>query len=181
MIPREQGGGKGGSTDATLWSLTKTIQEALAKGLKATIMGLDMTAAFDRVNRRKLLVKLLELGAPAWIINFVRSFLSHRKTTLVHPGYQSEPFWVNCGVPQGSPLSPIFFLIFAAPILKIAKNRKLNIARSVATCNIYAYVDDTYFLIVSDSHKTNCLAIEILHAELMEWAKDNEVAFGAEK
>ncbi|VTT82833.1 unnamed protein product [Fusarium fujikuroi] len=98
----------------------------------ATIMGLDITGAYDRVDRVKLMRILQETGLPEWMLSFIWSFLTDRITDMRLPGFTSSSFWVNMGIPQGSPLSPILFLFFSMPIvasiriLGVEVDNKLN-------------------------------------------------------
>ncbi|KAL2687882.1 hypothetical protein Neosp_005451 [[Neocosmospora] mangrovei] len=59
------------------------------------------------------------------------------------PGATSPAFWVNIGIPQGSPVSPILFPFFSAPILEKASKCRYK----GATIYIFAYVDDTYIFL----------------------------------
>ena len=57
------------------------------------------------------------MGFPTWIIEWVRSSLFARSTSLLMPGHRSKLFWLNMGIPQGSPLSPILWALFTASLL----------------------------------------------------------------
>lgn len=105
------------------------------------------------------------------------SFLSSRSTELRMPGATSSKFWVNTGIPQGSPLSPILFLFFSAPGLEAASECRYK----GATIYVFAYVDDTYILSVSNSYMTNCRAIEKCHEVMMKWARKVGVIFSPQK
>lgn len=143
----------------------------------ATIMGLDITGAYDRVDRVKLMRILQETGLPEWMLSFIWSFLTDRITDMRLPGFTSSSFWVNMGIPQGSPLSPILFLFFSMPIVGAASeytNSKVKIYP-------FAYVYDTYLLAVSDDFEDNCKALKECHDRIMVWADSVGVSFSPHK
>jgi hypothetical protein len=78
----------------------------------ATLLLLDMTRAFGRVVLAWLLHNMREKKVPEWIVKWVGSFISNRTTTLCLPGYNTHAFPMHTGIPQGSPLSPILFLLY---------------------------------------------------------------------
>lgn len=145
---------------------------------KATLLSLDISGAFDHVDREKLLEVLAEKGVPSWIILFVHSFLSDRSTVLKLPGHTSRYFRVNTGIPQGSTISPILFLFFAAPSLE-----KFPHCDYAPKTEVYAfaYMDDTYLMVISPSYPENCEALKYLHKELIDWADESSVDFNPQK
>ncbi|OBS26020.1 hypothetical protein FPOA_06551 [Fusarium poae] len=100
---------------------------------------------------------------PDSTIEFVRSFLSYRTALFKMPGLRSARFSLNTSIPQGSPLSPILFLIFSSVILEHLKIRPNN-GNGVST-NAFAFVDDVYLIAVSDSYERNCRELERLHGD----------------
>jgi hypothetical protein len=80
----------------------------------ATLLLLNMTGAFDRVIPARLLHNMRDGKIPQWIVKWVGRFIINGTTTLCMPGYNTDAFPTNTGIPQGSPLSPILFLILNA-------------------------------------------------------------------
>ncbi|PNP73688.1 hypothetical protein FNYG_12878 [Fusarium nygamai] len=86
-------------------------------GKVVTVFGLDMSSAFDRVFRDRLLQNLVDKGFPPWCVTMVRNMLSDRTATMRMPGIVSKPFPYNSGTHQGSPWPSILFSISSAPLL----------------------------------------------------------------
>lgn len=137
------------------------------------------------MDREKLLEILIDFGIPEWLAEFVASFLSNRSTIVKLPGLTSKRYWINIGIPQGSPLSPILFLFYTAPLLRMVseqawKSEAPNWLKSVQFY-CFAFIDDTYIIVVSSSYRTNCRALEFSHEEILKWARPMCVTFSAEK
>lgn len=178
ILPAKQFGVAGRCTSKALRNMLDPVYRAWCRDLEATLLSLDIKGAYDRVAREKLLDTLMEKKIPDWIIKFVWSFLSNRSTTLDMPGHPTQgPFFVNVGIPQGSTLSPILFLFFAAPMLDRLPNGAIDDISKVAL----AYVDDTYLLVVSESHEKNCRILARLYDVIMDWAGESGVTFEPSK
>jgi hypothetical protein len=108
-----------------------------------SLLSLDITGAFDRVDRQSLLETMARRRIPSWAILFVQSFLSHRRSAYTFPGgsYKSDSWKNNIGIPQGSPLSPILFLIFAAPMLDLFDDENKKICQGTEVV-VFAFADD---------------------------------------
>ncbi|PNP81273.1 hypothetical protein FNYG_05305 [Fusarium nygamai] len=141
--------------------------------------------AYDRVDREKLLEILIDFGTPEWLVEFVASFLSNRSTVVKLPGLTSKRYWINIGIPQGSPLSPILFLFYTAPLLRMVSEQAWGSEAPSWLKSVqfycFAFVDDTYIMVVSSSYRTNCRALEFAHEEILKWARPMDVTFSTGK
>nr|RBQ83935.1 hypothetical protein FVER53263_11663 [Fusarium verticillioides] len=94
-------------------------------------------------------------------------------------------YWINIGIPQGSPLSPILFLFYTAPLLRMVSEQAWGSKASSCLKSVqfycFAFVDDTYIMVVSSSYRTNCRALEFAHEEILRWAKPMDVTFSTGK
>ncbi|RYP34155.1 hypothetical protein DL767_004382 [Monosporascus sp. MG133] len=185
LLPKQQFGAPGRCTTKALQYLLNIIYRSwCSKGPEnrrvVSLLGLDMGGAYDRVPRDILLSTLESKRVPYWIVLFVWHFLSDRSTILSMPGHTSRRFWLNIGIPQGSPLSPILFLFFASGILEV-----LNVEFAFKDPTIehfsFGYVDDHYLVVSSSAYHTNCMALETLHETLMGWAEPHGVVFAPAK
>jgi len=92
--------------------MTQKISEALSRGKKVCGIFFDISKAFDKVWHAGLIMKLIEYGVPHYLIRFVKDFLSERSFKVNVNGKYSDSKKIECGVPQGSVLGPILFLVF---------------------------------------------------------------------
>ena len=81
------------------------------EGLVTDVLILDFSKAFDTVNHRKLLFKLNRMGINAQVIIWISAFLKDRKQTVMVDGMESAHCGILSGVPQGSVLGPLLFLL----------------------------------------------------------------------
>ena len=113
LFPSQQFGfRKGlGACDAVL-TISEMVQQALDKGSEAYMVGLDFSAAFDRVNHKALIYKLKQFGIGGPFLNILTEFLTDRKQRVVVDGQCGEWRRVISGVPQGSVLGPLLFILY---------------------------------------------------------------------
>jgi len=97
-------------------SLRHYVQEAQAGGLKASTMFLDIKGGFDNVDHSTLLQRLQTKNVPNYIVKRISNFISYRQCAIIFPGSPREMRAINTGIPQGSPLSRILFVIYVEPL-----------------------------------------------------------------
>ena len=84
---------------------------------ESRVISLDISKAFDRVWHKGLLAKLPMFGLHHSLIKWISSFLSDRSIAIRVDGYLSNPHSINSGVPQGSVISPVLFILFINDLL----------------------------------------------------------------
>ena len=93
-------------------SITEHIRQLLDKGRYVCRIFIDLEKAFDTVNHEILCDKLELYGLRGNINKLLKSYLSNRKQYVSINGFDSEVKDVSCGVPQGSSLGPLLFLLY---------------------------------------------------------------------
>ncbi len=95
---------------------------------------LDLSAAFDTVNREMLLKKMEhDFGINGTVLNWFRSYIDGRKQGVIVKNTISEEVKVNCGVPQGSYLGPVLFGIYISSLCDVISQHLPN---------VHGYADD---------------------------------------
>ena len=104
----------------------------LEKGFNVDVVYLDFAKAFDKLDFNITLSKIKSLGISGKIGRWIHSFLTGRKQSVVVNGTKSPAADVLSGVPQGSVIGPILFLILIG-----------DIDQDVAHSFISSFADDT--------------------------------------
>jgi len=102
-----------------------TLIDNIRKGWKSnkvtSTVFLDVKGAYDTVRHSKLLDKLCSIGVPAQFIHWIASFLSNRCVQFAINDAQPCTYATNIGVPQGSALSPILYIIYNSKAFEIIR------------------------------------------------------------
>ena len=131
------------SSDACL-TLTHEVRTLQRPRLKVSTLFLDIKAGFDNGHASTPRARLLTSHVPYYIVDSVSSFLSERTCTLVFQGSPCLSSPVSVGTPQGSPISPLLFLLYVSPL-------HTSIPRGL----MVSYVDDFSITVASPSHGGN--------------------------
>jgi len=96
--------------------ITQNVYKGLDEGKDICIVFLDISKAFDKVWHIGLLFKLRQLGISGKLLDWISSYLSDRRQRVVISGTTSDWEFLHAGVPQGSILGPLLFLIYISDI-----------------------------------------------------------------
>ena len=147
--------------------LTRLVDE----GHSVDVLYLDFSKAFDKVPHARLIDKLAAVGIGGQVLQWIKTWLTDRKQRVVLNGCASEWLPVLSGVPQGSVLGPLLFLVFINDI-----DGALDLTSSV----IFKFADDSKVLRkVEDEEDQRRLQEEINN--LCKWSEDWQMLFNAEK
>ena len=133
FLTSDQGGfRKGHSTVATIADLTDELFMQINKGNTTLATFFDLRKAFDTVNMGILKKKLEKSGIRNTVLRWCSNYLTNRFQCTYANGVTSDMLPVTCGVPQGSVLGPLFFLVFVN-----------DVQGALDECGIKLYADDT--------------------------------------
>jgi len=170
LYPNQCGSLPGHSSSDACLTLIHEVKSLQRHRLKVCTLFLDIKAGFDNVTASTLRARLLASCVPSYMVYWVSSLLSERTCTLVFQGSPntSSPGWV--GTPQGSPISPLFFLIYVAPL-----------DMSVPKGLMVSYVDDFYITVASPSYRSNIRRLRNLFSTIATRGRYIGVSFSVPK
>ena len=119
---------KGLGTCDALLCVFHTLPSALESGQEARIVQIDFSAAIDRVNYLGILYKLCFVGIGGSVLSILTQFLSNPSQQVMVDGYGSKLVNVVSGVPQGSVLGPLLFLLSTSELFSILQNKPIGYA-----------------------------------------------------
>src|SRR3978361_578185 len=150
--------------------LTSTIHQGKINGKIKSTLCIDVKGAFNNVFKQPLLQTLTQMRLNPAIIRWVDSYLTDRLASLTFDA-ESEPMTpITTGIPQGSPVSPILFLLYLQPLFARLEQIHPHIISP-------SYIDDICLLIQGKSALSNARKLEEAVATCFNWGKANAVAF----
>ena len=155
---------KNHSADTCLSYLNDKIIQGFDKGLLTGMILIDLQKAFDTINHRLFLEKLSVLGFHTSTIAWYKSYLENRTFSVNVDSKYSSHGTLTCGVPQGSILGPLIFLLY------------VNDMSQAVDCDLLLYADDTGLTFMGKDKKT---IEENLHRNfnsLCDWFVENKLS-----
>jgi hypothetical protein len=163
------------STETALLKVFSDLCRAIDDGNTCLLGLLDLSSAFDTVDHEILLSRLeITFGFNGLVLQWLKSYLTGRTQVVRIAGCCSEPSALCSGVPQGSILGPLLFILYTAPVLEIINKHGLS---------GHCYADDTqiqFYCAPSQMFQlagvfSNCIA------ELENWMAMNRLKLNSDK
>lgn len=158
----------GRSTDSNLLHYTNYICESFNCKTQVDSVYTDFSKAFDRMDHSILLAKSRGMGMHGNLYRWLTSYLLNRSQLVNIIGYDSVPYRAISGIPQGSNLGPLMFLIFVNDLLGVIKSECL------------AYADDIkLFKRISD--RSDCDTLQTDIDTIVDWCSRNRMSLNIKK
>ena len=158
------------STYMAIIELVDKIANAVERNETTVGIFLDLSKAFDTINHDILLYKLEHYGFRGVALDWFKSYLSNRKQFVRYQMHDSNHKIINCGVPQGSILGPLLFILYIN-----------DIVNTTSLLELILFADDTTLLF---SHQDVASQNDIINNELQEicnWFQANKLSVNASK
>jgi len=159
------------STDTNLVYLNDKILNGFDKSLYTGMVLIDLQKAFDTIDHNIFLKKLKCLGFAESSVEWFKSYLECRYFSVNIDNVYSEKQILSCGVPQGSILGPLIFLIY------------INDMAQAIDCNLYLFADDSCLVYTGDDVNEINTVLNRNFESLCDWLVENKLSihFGEEK
>ena len=158
------------STMHALMEITESIRKSCDSGIYSCGVFLDLKKAFDTVNHKILISKLEYYGIRGKEKNWFSSFIENRQQFTSIDGYESAHNTISHGVPQGSVLGPLLFIIFINDLHLAVQHSKVR-----------HFADDTNLLYSNKSLKKINKCINHDLALINNWLRANKICLNTSK
>ena len=158
------------STYMAIIELVDKVVSAVERNESTLGIFLDLSKAFDTIDHDILLYKLEYYGFRGIVLDWFKSYLKNRKQFVRYQACDSEYKNIKCGVPQGSILGPLLFILYVN-----------DITSATSLFEVILFADDTTLLY---SHPDTATKINLINKELSEicnWFKANKLSVNASK
>ena len=162
-----------GTQDAILQLITFVERAWHDKQLAGAIF-MAAKGAFDRVNQKRLTQVLINVGLSQNLVKWVESFLQERKVQLVIDGHECPIRDVSAGLPQGSPVSPILFIVYLHGLLK-------RVEEGISQGLCISFADDIGILVRGASVDEVAKRLEQAGLSLIQKGEEHKICFEEKK
>ena len=170
LTPDQHGYAANRSTESAAASLSEFIYKNLDDGLLVAGLFFDLSKAFDTLDSEFMKCKLHALGVRGNTLRLIMSYLANRKFCVDVEGSTSSVFVTNTGVPQGSVLGPLLFLLYINDMPSYINADHLTL-----------YADDTTAAVSASSGEGLTAKIEVVMSDFKAWCWSNKLVLNLEK
>jgi hypothetical protein len=170
LYENQYGFRKNHSTVMALLSLVDKVADAMDKKKASAAVFLDLSKAFDTIDHDILLKKLSHYGIRGIALDLLQSYLNNRSQSVVYQNVASSYSKITCGVPQGSILGPVLFLIYINDIYLCSK-----------LLHFILFADDTTIFLAGDSWQYVSTTMENELLIISDWFKANKLSLNIKK
>ena len=163
------------SCETAVTKIHNDILIMMDKRTNVVLLLLDLSAAFDTVNHQLLLQRLSrKYGIRGSVISWLTSYLQNRSFSVKVKSSTSSSCILEIGVPQGSILGPILFILYTKDLEEIASKYGFT---------VHLYADDTqlYFAFDVNSNSPNMTAVKNCFSEIKDWMSLNFLKLNEDK
>ena len=185
LSPNHHGSRHSHNTATALIQMYDQWLEELEDGKLVGIMMIDLSAAFDMVDHMLLLENLKLFGLEEEVIKWFESYLLNRKQSVFIDGCLSPPLSIEYGVPQGSILGPLLYVMFTNDIPELVHKHSIAVNDQKPYCtgcgSTVCYVDDCSFSYGSKSPQQLSDELNLQYKKISEYMIANKLVINDEK
>lgn len=170
FTPAQGGFRPGMGTTETIATMLSYIYENFNNNFITAAIYFDLSKAFDSINHEILLIKLEAAGISGNCLKLMKNYLSNRQQICKINNNLSKPQIINYGVPQGSNLGPLLFIIFINDITNFVTNVKIS-----------PYADDTAFYLSGPNKNVISNELTSAASKFSHWCKLNKLTLNPNK
>ena len=161
---------KHSSTELAILELQDRIIQNLASKKWCSAIFLDLSKAFDTLDHSIMLSKLSYLGIRGTALAWFESYLSNRSQFIDFKGVHSAKKYLSCGVPQGSILGPLLFLVYIN-----------DLPDTIQDCHSTLFADDTTLLFSDISYDKLVSSMNLTISKVYKWLCLNKLSLNVDK
>ena len=172
LLPANHFGGRPQrTTEDAMMILTENVYRSWKQREIFSVIFMDVAGAFNNVHHNRLIHNMKQRRIPTQLVKLVQSFLTGRTTQLRFNGTTSNDINIEAGIPQGSPLSPILFMLYNAELLEIPRAPDLALG----------FIDDIAYGVSGQTAQNNVDRLQTILSKSEDWKHKHGAQFEPNK